>query len=256
VRREVLGNERPVVTTTEPPVVAPEPIVLPPLTFPTATDDVLACDAADADDALRADHRLVLEGWDLANGLLRVGNHPESDAILPEYRLDPDASYLPIDLAECRVEVGGVLVAVLTPGEALLTVDGVEVEQTHDATRATLEVVRRDADFEERFRVPLCVFPDPSLPGGWRLAIATDAAGAHGITSVHARPLAWSFSFLAGPVLAVTRLADDRAAVLAPGASVSIRTGTTWSLVAEGPALLSAGDRLRVGRTIWRYEAP
>ena len=240
-----------------PPAPVLPPVALPALVLPPGTDDVLACDAAEAAAALRASHRLVLEGWDLANGLLRLGNHPEADAILPEYRLDPDASYLPMDLAECRVDVGGIVLEVLTPGEALLTVDGAEVEQAADATRATLEVVRRDADFEERFRVPLCVFPDPSLPGGWRLAVATDAQGAHGITSVPAQLGVWTSSFLAGPTMAVTRLADDRAAVVAPGAHVSVRTGAipTWSTV-DGPAFLASGDRIRVGRTIWRYEAP
>ena len=149
------------------------------------------------------------------------------------------------------------MLEVLTPGEALLTVDGVEVEQAPDATRATLEVIRRDADFEERFRIPLCVFPDPSLPGGWRLAIATDAAGAYGVTSLPAYVGVWTSSFLAGPTMAVTRLADGRAAVVAPGAQVSVRAGTStpWS-PSEGTALVSPGDRIRVGRTVWRYEAP
>jgi hypothetical protein len=222
--------------------------------LPPAADDVLARDAARAAEALRAPRRLVLEGWDLANGLLRLGNHPEADAVLPEYRLDPDASYLPMDLAECRRVETGVVLDVLTPGEAILTVDGVEVEQTSEAARATLEVVRRDADFDERFRIPLCVFPDPALAGGWRLAIATDAEGAHGLTVVPVREGAWETSLLAGQPLAVVGLPDGRAALSAPGASVAVRAADgSWRDAAD-PVVLAPDARVRVGRTLWRYE--
>jgi hypothetical protein len=241
------GAER-VVTGTSP---RPTP---PSLSAPLGQDDVAAVAVTDATDACIARTRLVLEGWSV-EGPMVLGNHGGCQAILPELRNWDDQAFLAMDLFALRPEGGDVQVELLTPGDASMVVDGAETEETGHGAGATLVIVRRGEDMEPAFSVALCLLPDPTLPKGWRLAIATALDAAQGLNALAVDEDAWAHGH-AGTVPFAVRLQDGELHVHAPpDARLAWRSvDGPWMNASQGRAVMAPGDRLRIGLSIWRFE--
>jgi hypothetical protein len=108
--------------------------------------------------------RLVLVGWMIAGEVL-VGNHPGAGVVIPESRAEPDQQltlreYLRLEKVRGRRGSAWLLDA----GEARLLVGGEEVPFSEKPDDLTLEVIRRDVDGEEDFRVVMQLVRDPGLP--------------------------------------------------------------------------------------------
>ncbi|MEN9786149.1 MAG: hypothetical protein RLZZ299_1413 [Pseudomonadota bacterium] len=241
------GAER-VVTGTAPRLAPPE------LLAPLGAEDVAAVAVTDATDACISRARLVLEGWSV-EGPMVLGNHGGCQAILPELRNWDDQAFLAMDLFALRPEGSDVHVELLTPGDASMVVDGAEAEETGHGAGATLVIVRRGEDMEPAFSVALCLLPDPTLPKGWRLAIATALDVAQGLNGIAVDAETWARGH-AGTVPIAARVVEGELHVHAPSdARLAWRAvDGPWMNASQGRAVMAPGDRLRVGLSIWRFE--
>ncbi len=245
------------------PVTAPLPPMserlVPPDTLPHALplseDGIARVGVHEAAAELQGGARLVLEGWSI-EGELVLGNHEGVDAVLPEIVTTEDAAFLPMEVLLVRPGgKGRTRAEVLASGEASLTRDGQELDATDEGEHVAIRVIRRDADFEPLHVVVLCVLADLSLPGGRRLAIASEPEALGGLTT-RAAPLgAWR----------TVRLADAQSRVFFDGVRLHVAEFPAhpvmarsldgpWMASHEGRAVLSPGDRLRVGCAIWRFD--
>jgi hypothetical protein len=248
-----------------PPVAVPDEVATVMLATPDAPPDALPPDLPPLDGdvitvtpqevaAERAGVvRLVLEGWRIDAELL-VGNHAGSAVPVPEILTTPDASFLPMDSLAVHGGADGVRAEVLASGEAVILVDGREVDRTEDARSAHLRLVRRDANYEPLLEVGLHI--EASLESGFLLVPDDPFAAGLGVrsfplgqwrrTRAGTTPLAgyWDGGALhlreiGGP----TDLVADRSA---EGA---------WIDRPERACVLVHGQRLRIGGAVWRLEA-
>ena len=98
--------------------------------------------------------RLTLFGWVVENEVT-VGNHPNAAVVIPEVRLRPDQEFEVADYFRLNVRGQRGRAELLSPSEASIEVGGEKVTKAAELDRARLVVVRRDADREPDFEVPL-----------------------------------------------------------------------------------------------------
>jgi hypothetical protein len=225
----------------------------------TVDGGVPTVDEAHATRELSRPARLVLDGW-LVDDALVVGNHEGADIRVPELRAFEEQAFLWLDYFRIELSDGSPTVTLLQPGEARLTADGVEVERAEGAG-AALYVARRDASLDVGFEVALRLVKDAAL-GGHLLAVDTVPRAVAGLFTIGLEPrTARDVRFdTAGTV---------RASLVFDGAGVRVRSAEGGPLRAsrvgarfrplamsgtEGAVLLCRGDRLQVGRAVYRVE--
>ena len=124
---------------------------------------VAVVDEADWQLELTRPARFILEGF-MVSGTCTVGNHAGADIVLPENQERPGQVFAAMDYLQVSARGKRAKIKVLAPTELHITEGGLPVSAVADPDAAVVAVLRRDADGEEDFRIPLSLERDNHLP--------------------------------------------------------------------------------------------
>ncbi len=157
--RPDLGSALPFLRRPPPPLLA----LVPTSEASPPDDEVVSVDiAAPPNDGSRR-ARLVQVGWSL-RGTRTIGNHRNSDIVIPEARTYAEQAFLTLDYARLSVESDGTRVELLQEGEASVVVAGRSVQSADARQEATLMIIRRNNQLEPDFHVSVQLVRGAALP--------------------------------------------------------------------------------------------
>jgi hypothetical protein len=113
--------------------------------------------------ALAQHARLIQVGW-MVSGEKILGNHRGVDLLIPELRISKNQSAPPREYLSLKVRGKRGSAQLLCPSEAHLFEGETASASCEDLDTLRIEVLRRDIDGEEDFRVGLSIQPDATLP--------------------------------------------------------------------------------------------
>lgn len=251
----------------------PEPQAAPPAgsSAPGEADTtVVTVDEAAWQTELGRPGRLVLTGW-MVSGSVRVGNHAGAEVVIPENRARPDQSFVPRDYVRLQVRGRRGRARLLDPQEAFLRVGGQpcpEADRLDSLESVEIEVIRRDDEGEEDFRVALRLVAEDWLPDprARLLRVDTDDPMVAGLF-VLGLPLRTPRRLGLGPIEMVAafdgsqlRVSDYLSGYRRPDGSFHpffIQSGDLpFRTVSEDGAAftLQEGDRILAGMAVYTYK--
>ena len=107
--------------------------------------------------------RLVQIGWALSGDAL-VGNYLGCSVIVPEMRYDDDQEFPPRDYFKLKVRGARGKAELINAEDAAMQKDGDAIVNIKGLDGVSFEIVRRDEDGDEDFRVQLGLDPDFEVP--------------------------------------------------------------------------------------------